>query len=241
MACNLARHSLVPIILLSCALSAADKPEKMPKDFVGGSSDTVKGWTARSYASIKNSPGLYCVYIVDERKNNSHAFQMESKAFLGSPEAAAALSKFTKVKIKADLATEGKGWPEAMIKESASGGTLLLLSGDFVKEFDKHTAVAELAPPNLVAAAALVKAHSEQREKTAKQHELDKQKVALAKEALKEKETPRDLAAIPGLDPKKKDDPKAGKPKEDPKNFKAEDKKTVDATKDPKKKAPEDE
>ena len=237
---NSPRCFLFSITLLSFVLHAADKPEKMPKNFTGGSSDTVKGWTARSYESIKSSPGMYCVYIVDTKKNNAHAFHLESKEFLNSPEVIAALSKFTKIKIKADTATEGKGWPEAMIKDAENGGSVLLIGGDASKLFDKHLPVAELTAPNLVLSAATLKAHFEQFDKVLKQHEKDKQKEVAAKEVLKEKETPKDLAAIPGLDPKKKDDPKAGagKPKDAPKS---EDKKLVDATKDPKKKAPEDE
>ena len=256
------RLTLLSACLAASALNAADKADKMPKNFVGGSSEAVKGWTSRSFDALKGAPGslpgLYCVYIVDEtRKNNSHAFHLESKEFLGSAEAKEALSKFTKLKIKADPKTEGKGWPETLITEAESGGTVMLVCGDVNKVFDKHTAVAELTPAALAAAANFVKAHHDGLAKASIEHEklLEKETAAkelAAKEKAKEasKDVPKDLAAIPGLDPKKEDpklktkpdpkakpDPKTAAAKQDPKPG---DKKPADAG-PAKKKSPEDE
>ncbi len=233
---------------LMLAVHAADsKPDKMPKDFKGGGKDSsVKDWGNKSFEQIKGVPGLYAIYIYDDgRKNNAEAFKLESKEMLGAKEVQEALSKFVKIKIKEDA----KGWPEQWTKDAKGGASLILMSSDVqIAAFDKHKTNAEMSGPLVIAAAAQLKAHEEDIQKTARQHAKEKvreaaekaerEKIAAASKPKVEKETIEDSKdlGISALD-KKTDTKPPEKPKSDKPGAKAPaaDKKSADAKKDDKK------
>lgn len=220
------------LAIFAAAPDKGGKPDKLPKDFKGGDTDAVKEWKSRTFENLKAVPAAYCIYIYDgDRKNNSRAFLLEGKEALGNAGVKEALSKFTKVKIKNDA----KGWPEAWMKDSEGGATLVFLSGDKITVIDKRVPAAEVDDKYLIPMIKGIAAHQEGIDKVNKAKEADREKVVAAKIKQEQAEDKaNDLSAIPGLD-KKKDDAKAKPPAKKGDEKKPADKKP-DEVKDAKKK-----